>query len=69
MNSVSIEIIALVACVIFAIVMVIRNEIKHSKSEERTATIQCPNCGSPATLYSDFWECGYCGDSGEIKRS
>ena len=29
-----------------------------------TITIRCPNCGSPADLRGDHWECPYCGDSG-----
>ena len=26
--------------------------------------MRCPYCGSPVTVRGDFWECGYCGDSG-----
>ena len=31
-------------------------------------TIRCPNCGSPAQVRGDQWECGWCGDSGFIRR-
>lgn len=31
-------------------------------------TIRCPNCGSPAHVHGDQWECGWCGDSGFIRR-
>lgn len=31
-------------------------------------TIRCPNCGSPAHVRGDQWECGWCGDSGFIRR-
>ena len=30
------------------------------------ATIYCPNCGSPVMLRGDGWECGWCGDFGDI---
>ena len=30
-------------------------------------TIRCPNCGSPATVKGSQWECGYCGDFGNLK--
>ena len=30
------------------------------------ATIRCPHCGSPVIVRGNRWECGYCGDFGEI---
>ena len=30
------------------------------------ATIHCPHCGSPVMVRGNRWECGYCGDFGEI---
>ena len=30
------------------------------------ATIRCPHCGSPVMVRGTRWECGYCGDFGEI---
>ena len=30
----------------------------------RSGTLRCPNCGSPAEIRGDHWECPYCGDSG-----
>lgn len=29
-------------------------------------TVRCPHCGSPVTLYENSWECGWCGDFGNI---
>ena len=31
--------------------------------------MRCPWCGSPVMLRGDWWECGYCGDSGALPRS
>lgn len=28
------------------------------------ATIRCPHCGSPVTVWGNRWECGWCGDFG-----
>ena len=30
------------------------------------ATIRCPHCGSPVMLRGSRWECGWCGDFGDI---
>ena len=30
------------------------------------ATIRCPHCGSPVKIRGSRWECGYCGDFGNI---
>lgn len=30
------------------------------------ANIRCPHCGSPARMYANRWECGYCGDFGVL---
>ena len=30
------------------------------------ATIRCPYCGSPVMIRGSRWECGYCGDFGNI---
>ena len=30
------------------------------------ATIRCPHCGSPVKIRRSRWECGYCGDFGNI---
>ena len=29
-------------------------------------TIRCPHCGSPVTIRGSGWECGWCGDFGDI---
>ena len=31
--------------------------------------LKCPNCGSPVKLMVIRWECGYCGNSGSLKKS
>ena len=30
--------------------------------------MRCPWCGNPATTHGDWWECYYCGDSGNLRR-
>ena len=30
------------------------------------ATIRCPHCGSPVMIRGNRWECGWCGDFGDI---
>lgn len=29
-------------------------------------TFRCPHCGSPVMLRGNWWECGWCGDSGYL---
>ena len=29
--------------------------------------MRCPWCGNPATTHGDWWECYYCGDSGNLR--
>ena len=29
--------------------------------------MRCPWCGNPATTHGDWWECHYCGDSGNLR--
>ena len=36
------------------------------ESDDAVRTIPCPNCGSPAEVQGDRWECGYCGDTGYL---
>ena len=31
--------------------------------------MRCPWCGNPATTHGDWWECYYCGDSGNLRRT
>ena len=32
--------------------------------------MRCPWCGSgPVMIRGDRWECGWCGDSGKLKRT
>ena len=28
--------------------------------------IRCPHCGSPVTVRGRWWECGWCGDCGQL---
>lgn len=30
--------------------------------------MRCPWCGNPATTHGTWWECHYCGDSGNLPR-
>ena len=32
-----------------------------------STTIRCPNCGSPAKINGNQWECGWCGDYGNLR--
>jgi len=43
----------------------------HSDSAPPPAPHQqvtCPTCGSPAEVCGQYWECGFCGDTGMISR-
>ena len=31
--------------------------------------MRCPWCGNPAATHGDWWECYYCGDSGNLRRT
>ena len=31
--------------------------------------MRCPWCGNPATMHGNRWECYYCGDSGNLRRT
>ena len=31
--------------------------------------MRCPWCGSPVMIHGSYWECGWCGDSGRLKRT
>ena len=31
--------------------------------------MRCPWCGSPVMIRGSSWECGWCGDSGSLKRT
>lgn len=32
-------------------------------------TFRCPHCGSPVMIRGNWWECGWCGDSGYLASS
>lgn len=32
-----------------------------------STTIRCPNCGSPAKINGNQWECDWCGDYGNLR--
>ena len=44
-----------------------RNANSTRQSKQAPKTIPCPNCGSPATVKGDQWECGWCGDYGTLR--
>lgn len=40
---------------------------QSSPPKQMPTTIRCPNCGSPATVRGNSWECGWCGDFGNFR--
>ena len=47
------------------LIAVSKNGKKRSAARApRSGILRCPNCGSPAEIRGDRWECPYCGDSG-----
>ena len=36
-------------------------------SNKASKTMRCPNCGSPAKINGKQWECGWCGDYGNLR--
>ena len=44
-----------------------RNTNSTGHNTPAAKTIRCPNCGSPATVKGDHWECGWCGDYGSLR--
>ena len=41
---------------------------KEQISITKHASKKCPNCGSPVQIKGTHWECGYCGNSGIMKK-
>ena len=39
---------------------------KDTPPEEEDSEFLCPNCGAPADVQGDFWECPWCGDFGRF---
>ena len=39
-----------------------------TKAQTSCATLRCPTCGAQARVNGDWWECGWCGDSGRCVR-
>ena len=37
-------------------------------TDRTRGAMRCPYCGSPVMIRGRYWECGYCGDSGRLKR-
>lgn len=64
-------ILILVVVVIIIAVSVSKGSGQSNHNSNSTSTpprtIRCPNCGSPATVKGSQWECGYCGDFGNLK--
>lgn len=44
------------------------NKDDKDDNEEEVQYVICPNCGSQARIVGNTWRCGYCGDSGFIRR-
>lgn len=41
----------------------------HITGEGGECNMNCPWCGSPVEIRGSSWECGWCGDSGRLKRT
>lgn len=64
--------------VLFVLALLVVSEVQKAspKTKARGATgkrtirqqetICCPNCGSPVMVRGNRWECGYCGDFGDL---
>ena len=58
--------------IVILLVIVARVGLRNSNTSNHNTTttsrtIRCPNCGSPATVKGDHWECGWCGDYGSLR--
>ena len=58
--------IVIVAALILLAVFAFRKQNKDAAPTPPQNTIRCPHCGSPARVIGSRWECGWCGDFGDI---
>lgn len=58
----------LVLGVIFVLALTVINGLSQdSHSDYRNKKQKCcPHCGSPVTIKGNRWECGWCGDHGDL---
>lgn len=60
----------LVLGVVFVVVLTILGELfrnsEDADQQRKGTSLRCPHCGSPATLRGNRWECGWCGDHGDV---
>lgn len=60
----------LVLGVVFVVVLTVFGEMFRnsgdSDHQNRGASRRCPHCGSPVILRGNHWECGWCGDHGDV---
>lgn len=64
----SLVVVGLVVLVFVAFGKYAENHPSPPPTPRERLTIRCPNCGSPADVNDSWWECGWCGDSGRMKR-
>lgn len=60
----------LVVGVLFVLVLLVFGQIFRDEDDARDSsggtTHRCPNCGSPVRVHGNRWECGWCGNHGDI---
>lgn len=60
----------LVVGVLFVLVLLVFGQIFRDEDDARDSsgetTHRCPNCGSPVRIHGSRWECGWCGNHGDI---
>lgn len=60
----------LVLGVVFVVVLTILGELfrnsEDADQQGKGASRRCPHCGSPVTMRENRWECGWCGDHGDV---
>lgn len=60
----------LVLGVVFVVVLTILGELfrnsEDADQQGKGASRRCPHCGSPVTMRGNRWECGWCGDHGDV---
>lgn len=60
----------LVVGIVFVLVLLVFGQI--FRDEEKTEdslhgiSYRCPNCGSPVRVHGGRWECGWCGNHGDL---
>ena len=55
---------------IFAVFLLVFGCIRAAKTPRTPVRgyVRCPTCGAKAAVRGSTWECGYCGDSGTVRK-